>query len=395
MSIKALINREINARKERIRGVCVSNPAQKNMDPSGVRFFSWVVDVDIGGDRLLRDVPVKINGPKARFYARAGSPVYLDKDAQGRYQVSSPADRQPTGGGLLIIDEELETTATGTIGFTVTREPFEFYKGVTPESFYDPDADPNNLLWLRTYDRLLGEQSNIVAFPDTDGALVTALIDKSGNGHSMVEVSGSATPLFRKFDTTGGNTNGLSSADGFGSYLRSDTQVSETVGGVISIFILLNKDAVGSAFDTILQLQDWRIYSRTSSFDEWAIVHDASGSTTSGGTIGSQFVLIEIVSTAWNAATLYQDGVLLGAVAPPGTGGAYPSSSVFRSQLGSQAHDGRLLEVLVLDEAVGEAKRLTIEAYFNQAMKVAYSRWGSSIHGFPKILITDPNGNEV
>ncbi len=394
MSMKALINREINARRERIRGVIVSNPIQRNFDPSGARFLGWVVDVDIGRDRLLRNVPVKINGPKARFYAKLGSPVFLEKDAQGRYQVVAPADRVPVGGGLLIIDEETLAETTGTVGFTITREPFEFYKGTTPESFFDPAADPNTLVWMRGYDRAIGLPANLTLDSDTDGAEVFRITDKSGNGYGAEEASPLDAPVYRRFDATGGNTNTLSTIDAADNKMDLASNVSETTGGVVSFFILLNKDITGAGNDVILQTADWQILSRRSAGDTWGY-DQGGGVTNSGGTIGTDFTLIEIISSSFGSQSLYQDGVLLGTFTPGSTGMANATSHLFNNDAGTAGHQGRLVELLVMDEAVGDAKRLTIEQYFTQAMSVAYAKWGNDVDGFPKIRITDSDGNEV
>lgn len=128
--LKRLITREQKAIKQQLRGRIMSSPVQKNFDVIGIQFLQWVVDVDVGGDKLLRDVPVKINGPKARFYARRDSPVFLEKDAQGRYQVVSPADRSQEQGSLTEIDEDTGLAdAPVPIGFRLVIQPFEFYEG--------------------------------------------------------------------------------------------------------------------------------------------------------------------------------------------------------------------------------------------------------------------------
>lgn len=138
--LKRLINREIRAGRERIRGRIASDPTFKNFDPSGGLFLTSVVDVDAGGDRLLRDVPVKINGPKARFYSRIDAPVFLEKDAQGRYQVVAPADRANQQGSFAEFDEDTDVVApAGAIGFTTVTQPYEFYEGtgIPGGSFYN------------------------------------------------------------------------------------------------------------------------------------------------------------------------------------------------------------------------------------------------------------------
>ena len=128
--LKQLITREQKALKDQIRGRIMSSPVQKNFDLIGIQFLQWVSDVDVGGDLLLRDVPIKINGPKARFYARRNSPVFLQKDAQGRYQIIGPADRSQEQGNLIEVDEDTGIAAAPIdIGFTLRIEAFEFYEG--------------------------------------------------------------------------------------------------------------------------------------------------------------------------------------------------------------------------------------------------------------------------
>ncbi len=128
--LKRLITREIQAVKQRLRGTIVSQPAQKNFDPSGGEFLTWVADVDVGGDQILRDVPIKIAGPKARFYSLEDAPVFLEKDAQGRYQIVAAADRAQQQGSLLLLNEDTDVaTPSGDIGFTRVRRAFNFYEG--------------------------------------------------------------------------------------------------------------------------------------------------------------------------------------------------------------------------------------------------------------------------
>ncbi|MEE9128385.1 MAG: hypothetical protein V3T84_00060 [Phycisphaerales bacterium] len=138
--LKQLIAREQNAIQQQIRGRVMSDPVQKNFDVIGLAEFTWVVDVDIGSDKLLRDVPVKINGPKARFYARVDQSVFLEKDAQGRYQVIRPADRVRQQGRICFLDEDDGIVSpTVPLGFDLIVRPYEFYKGngLPGGSFYN------------------------------------------------------------------------------------------------------------------------------------------------------------------------------------------------------------------------------------------------------------------
>lgn len=128
--LKQLITREIKSVRQQLRGRIMSDPVQKNFDVVGALSFTWVADVDVGGDQIIRDVPVKINGPKARFYARRDSPVFLEKDAQGRYQIIAPADRVRQQGNLCLLDEDDGTVSPPVdIGFDLVVQPFEFYEG--------------------------------------------------------------------------------------------------------------------------------------------------------------------------------------------------------------------------------------------------------------------------
>lgn len=128
--LKNLINREVDRKQERIRATVLTEPELKNFDFIGAQFPTWVANVDIGADQVIRDVPIKIDGPKARFYARVGSPVWLQKDAQGRYQIVGPADRVKTQAGVTEINEDTGVaTSVGNQGVTSTREVYDFYKG--------------------------------------------------------------------------------------------------------------------------------------------------------------------------------------------------------------------------------------------------------------------------
>jgi hypothetical protein len=394
--LKRLIDRQIKRRMPRIRGTCVTDPFQTNFDPGGARFLHFVVDVDIGSGRILEKVPVKI-AAKARFYARAGQPVFLDRDGQGRYQVTAPADRVQKQGSITTLDEDAATTAAGgAIGFSTTREVFDFYKGTTPESFFDPALEPDNILWLRGYDRLAGLPENIFPVTDADGAEVVLMIDKSGSGNNAAS-TGVATenPLYRRFDGAGGNTNLRSAVDFDGSndVLDIAANVTESIGGQISIFLLLNKDAAGAGNDFALQLANWDILSRRSAGDSWGF--DQGGGVVDSGSTLSAFVLIELVATSFANIDLYQNGTLLGNFTPGGAGAGNATSHLGNDSAGVSAHNGRIAEVLVIDETVSAAKRANIEAYFNQTMFVSFALWRNGVDGFPKILTLDAAGNEV
>lgn len=394
-----LIRRELAGVKQRLRGRVVSAPALVTYDAVGVRYAHWVVAVDIGGNRVLEHVPVKMGTAGSRSYARLGSPVWLEKDG-GRYQVVGPADRAITQRQIVLVNEDGGDAPilAGYAGYTFTREPFSYYKGDPagwPTAFYNPATDATVRVWLRAYDRVLGAPANLTVVSDAEGAQLITLVDKSGHGSSPTQATAGSRPLYRRFSATGGNTNTLCTADfdGAGDRLSFPAPVVEPSPGAISVFVLLNKDAVGAGDDIALELHHWRIYSRRTAGDTWG-VDQGGGVVDSGRTLGSTFVLLELVASAFDNFELFQDGISLGPYAPGGTGLALGSSALGGSAtLGS--HDGRICELLVLDGAVAAAKRQSIEAYFHQAMHVAYSRWSSSADGFPKVRVLDGAGHEV
>lgn len=393
-----LIRREIGGVKQRLRGRVVTLPARRNYDTAGVRYATWVVAVDIGSNRVLENVPIKMGTAGSRSYARIGAPVWLEKDA-GRYQVVGPADRAPAQRVVVLVDEDAgDSSAGGSSGFTFVREPFTYYKGAAaaqPTAFYDPGADAAVRVWLRAYDRALGQPANISVVADADGQQVITLTDKSGHGNSPTQGTAANRPFYRRFSSTGGNSNTLCTADFDGSNDRLvfPSAVVEASAGAISVFCLLNKDAAGSGDDIAVELNHWRLYSRRAAGDTWG-VDQGGGVVSSGNALTSTFVLIELVAAAFSDFELFQDGVSLGTFAPAGTGLALGSSSLGGSAtLGT--HDGRICELLVLDGAVTPTKRQSIEAYFNQAMHVAYSRWSDGVNAFPKVRVLDSDGNEV
>jgi len=44
---------------------------------------------------------------------------------------------------------------------------------------------------------------------------------------------------------------------------------------------------------------------------------------------------------------------------------------------------------------VSAAKRVNIEAYFNQTIFVGFAKYHNLVDGFPKIRVLDADGNEV
>jgi hypothetical protein len=126
-----LIGREIKAARTVRRGTIVSDPVRKFFDPAGAESFTWVSDVDIGDDVIMRNVPIKINGSRARGYARLGLPVEIQRNAQGRWQIIGPADRATAQASITELDETTDTTtAAGETGILIIREEFAWYANI-------------------------------------------------------------------------------------------------------------------------------------------------------------------------------------------------------------------------------------------------------------------------
>ena len=123
-----LIERQVKRRRERIRGKMVSDPYFVHVDPGGNRFKTLVGDVDVGSNRILKAVPIKANG-KSRYYARALSPVFCERDARGRWQVIAPADRQIQGGFKRKWNRDTDAEVDVEVGFDVARADYLDYWG--------------------------------------------------------------------------------------------------------------------------------------------------------------------------------------------------------------------------------------------------------------------------
>ncbi len=389
MSLKALINKEIDARRELVRGTVMTDIRQVNFDPTGAQFPTYVVDVDVGGDRIMQNVPVKTAGSRGRFYARPGFPVYLEKNAQGRYQVIAAGDRKISSGSLILLNEDTDAASAGVgVGFTQIIEPFLFYEGTTPESFFDPALDGDNLLWLRTYERLTGLPDNIVVVSDVDGSDILIIQDKSGNSRNAVTQDAN-TPAYRKFDPTSSNLRSSADFDGVGDDMPITLQVP---GTTISIFAMVNKDATGAGDDVVLQTEEYRIQSRAGG-DRWG-VEGTTQLQAPNVPLTASFTLLEAIFNGPTDVSLFKDGVFqsTGSVT---AGAGFPSSVLGSNDAGTETHNGRIAEILVLDRAVNSTDRVAIEAYFNQSFFVPFARWNNGVDGFPKIRVLDAQGNEV
>ncbi len=133
--IRALIRREMRSRTEFLTGKVLTQPTVIEFGPGGPGSETvWVVDVDIGSNRRLEDVPVKANN-RERGYAGLGQAVLLHRNTAGRYEVTGPADKAAGVTAIKRYTVDVATpTDTANLGFTFRQETFIFYATAGPVS---------------------------------------------------------------------------------------------------------------------------------------------------------------------------------------------------------------------------------------------------------------------
>lgn len=127
--IQKLIDRDIRAKQEVRRGTVLTEPKILNMDASLLDRTVFVVDVDIGATRPIRDVLVKSStGEGNRAYAQQGKAVEIARNAGGRWIVIGSADRITATSSVQLLDESDDTVSAGPpAGFSYGRRAFDYY----------------------------------------------------------------------------------------------------------------------------------------------------------------------------------------------------------------------------------------------------------------------------
>jgi len=124
-----LANRDIRSRQEVRRGTVLTDLHTVAYDPSTLSATVFVVDVDIGATRPIRDVIVKSSsGTGGRAYASAGRAVEIQRNQGGRWFVIGAGDRIRNVGEVQDFDEATESfDAAVSAGFTSARRTYDFY----------------------------------------------------------------------------------------------------------------------------------------------------------------------------------------------------------------------------------------------------------------------------
>lgn len=124
-----LIDRDIRSRQETRRGTVLTDAKRVNFDPANVDRTVYVVDVDIGTSRPIRDVIVKSSsGIGGRAYAQVNKPVDIQRNQGGRWFCIGASDRTRAIGEIQEFDEATETFGAGVPdGFTSTIRPYNYW----------------------------------------------------------------------------------------------------------------------------------------------------------------------------------------------------------------------------------------------------------------------------
>jgi hypothetical protein len=129
-ALKQLIRREVIGREREFVATVITNPRLKDQDQSGDGSPNWVCDLDLGGNRPAKNIPIKASGGGNRFYAQLNQTVMVRRTALGRLYVIGPGDRAI--GTLTTTSYSLESgdpITAGTTGFSREPFPLEFYMG--------------------------------------------------------------------------------------------------------------------------------------------------------------------------------------------------------------------------------------------------------------------------
>lgn len=128
--VRDFVKREVQGGSETKTGTVITKPELKFF---GVGVSEvWVVDVAIGSNRELRNVPIKSPGGSLTF-ADLGQTVKLQRSLDQKWQVIGPGDRAIA---ITVIKTSQPGQAvdpgSSNLGQTFVRRPFEFYKGDLP-----------------------------------------------------------------------------------------------------------------------------------------------------------------------------------------------------------------------------------------------------------------------
>lgn len=137
-SLTQFIRSEIIGREFEFIATVISEPQLIHFDLSGPSESkgapTWVVDLEIGGNRPALNIPIKASGSGSNFYAQLGQTVKVRRTALGRMFVVGPGDTTIATKNTNFYDLVTQSTipdSTQATGFSRQILPFEFYMGPT------------------------------------------------------------------------------------------------------------------------------------------------------------------------------------------------------------------------------------------------------------------------
>jgi len=165
MNFNQLIKKQIDFQRSERVGTVLSPIKQIDGSSLGSSPIN-VVDIDIGSNRVLKDVLIKASGSGSYFYAEVGSSVILHKNTKGLYDVIGPADRIVAVKQVNTYDFGILTpTSTENSGFSYIRRPYSYFAEDGPLSTPSEDVS-------RYGDGTALSAYNIVQTLDGDGNVV-------------------------------------------------------------------------------------------------------------------------------------------------------------------------------------------------------------------------------
>ena len=137
--LRDFMRREVTSKSETITATVLTRPELKNYGAGTSPV--WVVDVGIGSNRQLFNVPIKAGANGSRSYADLGQTVVVQRQLGEKFQVIGPGDRVISTTVVKTYDiGVLLATTTTNQGQQFVRRPFSFYRGDLP-------GTPDSGLW--------------------------------------------------------------------------------------------------------------------------------------------------------------------------------------------------------------------------------------------------------
>jgi hypothetical protein len=130
--LRDFVKREVRATPGRlIAGTVLTPPKLKDFGAGSSPV--WVVDVAIGSNRPLKNVPVKGGANGSRSYADLGQVVLVKEQTGEKFQVIGPGDKKIAVTVVKTYDIGiLNPTTTANLGQQVVRRPYSYYRGDLP-----------------------------------------------------------------------------------------------------------------------------------------------------------------------------------------------------------------------------------------------------------------------